>query len=58
MKLIVIKFQHEPEKFCEDVCKMADQLAYDIAAVVSAEKNPATPSINGCPVVSLNQIFN
>lgn len=58
MKLIVIKFPHEPEKFCEDVCKMAEKLAYDITAVVSAEKNPATPSINGCPVVSLNQIFN
>lgn len=58
MKLIVIKFQYEPEKFCEDVCSMAEKLAYDITAVVSMEEKIATPSINGHPVVPLNQIRN
>lgn len=58
MKLIVVKFSHEPEKFCEDVCSMADKLAYDITAVVSLEEKITTPSIKGHPVVPLNQIYN
>ena len=58
MKLVIIKFPHDVPQFFEDVCTMAENLAYDITAVVSLEKNPATTSIKGYPVVPLTKIYD
>lgn len=57
MRLVIIKIPHLPEIFCEKTCALAERLEYEIAGIVSIEKNPATPEVKGYPVLPLIKIF-
>lgn len=58
MRLVILKFPYTEPKFCERLCEMAQCLGYDIAAVISLEKNFSTSSINGHEVLPLIRIYD
>ena len=58
MRLVILKIPHLPDALCEKLCAAAERLEYEIAGVVSLEKNPSTAKIGGHSVLPLIKIFD
>ena len=52
MKIIVMKFPQTEPAFCEKICSAAEQLAFDVEAIVSVSSKETLTSIKGYPVRS------
>lgn len=53
-----MKFPHVSPEFCEKICGMAEQLAYDVEGVVSVSAKEKLNSIKGYRVYSLKEVFD
>ncbi len=58
MRIVILKLPYLAPEFCEGICNAAEQLEYDIAGIVSLEKNISTTSVKSYPVRPLNEIYN
>lgn len=58
MKIIVMKFPQTEPGFCEKICSAAEQLAFDVEAIVSVSSKETLTSIKGYPVRSLKDVFD
>ncbi len=56
MRIMVMKFPQMDPKFCEVICGMAEQLAWDVEGIVSVSLKEEMTSIKGYPVYQLNKV--
>ena len=58
MKIIMLRFPYTKSFFGEIICGMADDLAYEIAGIVSFDLEEKETSYKGYPIYPLNEIGN
>ena len=58
MRIIVMKFPYTNPIFCEKICAMAEQLAYDVEGIVLLSSKDETTSVKNYRVCSLKDVFD